>query len=330
MGKAPLLYLDSAKLNEVRAAHSTGRLAGITINPSLALKAIGENGDYARHVAELAEIVGPDCHKSYQVIGKSRQEMLHAAYKLRDAFEKYGGLGIKVPVFTADTTNKHFAEDGLKTVRQLSADGITVNVTTVQRPEQIVLAAYCGAQLISPFLGRTDDYIHALMGDRLDKEFRKSTHFDPRGERGFGDGYGNASGVHMMARGAYALSIMTRMGIRHNAKILAASTRNLDQCAEAAEFWADIITEPSEIFSFTARDEFRWPVRAEPKDFEKMWPGFLSDITEKKIEGWLQEYKEADESGGIFRLLFHPETLKGFRNFEEDGQKLTSFKRLVS
>ncbi|MBI4167988.1 MAG: hypothetical protein HY515_03460 [Candidatus Aenigmarchaeota archaeon] len=329
MQRGPELYLDSAKLDEVQKAHATGKLAGITINPSLALKAIGENGDYSRHVEQLADIVGPNCHKSYQVIGKTREEMARAAYKLRDAFEQYDGLGIKVPIFVADVNNKHLACDSLETVRQLSNDGILVNVTTVQRPEQIVLAAYCGAGLISPFLGRTDDFTHVLTGDRMDKEFKKSTYFDLRGVSGFNDGYGNVSGIHMMARGAYALYLMKQIGIQHNARLLAASTRNLQQCAEAAEFWADIITEPPEIFNITAEDTFQWHERAAPDNFERMWPGFLSDITPQKIEEWLNVY-EGGNKERIFWLLFHTETVKGYRNFAEDGERLTSFRQLVS
>ena len=46
---------------------------------------------------------------------------------------------------------------GLKATRQLSDEGIKVNVTLCFSAAQAILAAKAGASFISPFLGRLDD-----------------------------------------------------------------------------------------------------------------------------------------------------------------------------
>ncbi|HYY93997.1 MAG TPA: transaldolase family protein, partial [Pyrinomonadaceae bacterium] len=50
--------------------------------------------------------------------------------------------------------------DGLKATRQLTAEGIRVNVTLCFSAAQAILAAKVGAAYISPFLGRLDDIGH--------------------------------------------------------------------------------------------------------------------------------------------------------------------------
>src|SRR4026209_1344489 len=47
--------------------------------------------------------------------------------------------------------------DGLKATRQLSDQGIRVNVTLCFSAAQAIVAAKAGASYISPFLGRHDD-----------------------------------------------------------------------------------------------------------------------------------------------------------------------------
>jgi transaldolase len=47
--------------------------------------------------------------------------------------------------------------DGLKATRQLTDEGIKVNVTLCFSPAQAILAAKAGAAFISPFIGRLDD-----------------------------------------------------------------------------------------------------------------------------------------------------------------------------
>ncbi|HLC76569.1 MAG TPA: transaldolase family protein [archaeon] len=317
MQRGPQLYLDSAVLNEVQQAHATGRLAGVTINPSLALRAIGINGDYADHVAKIYDIVGPKCHKSYQVIGKTRDEMLRVTDKLIKSFEQYGGLGIKVGILTATPDEKRLAREGLETVRALAQQGILVNVTTVQRPEHFVLSAHLGAGLVSPFLGRTDDLIRAYMGLRSETDFKKTDYFPADGTKPFDDGYGNVSGVNMMARGIYAMRLLKTP---HTARTLAASIRNKEQTQEAYREGADILTSSSDTFMETAGSDFHWHEQSALT---------FNDITGQDVERWLEIYENGSPEE-VYALLFHPKTVEGFVKFAEDGERLVSFKRLVS
>ena len=47
--------------------------------------------------------------------------------------------------------------EGLKAVKQLTAEGIKTNVTLIFSPSQALLAAKAGATFVSPFIGRLDD-----------------------------------------------------------------------------------------------------------------------------------------------------------------------------
>jgi transaldolase len=54
---------------------------------------------------------------------------------------------VKVPLIT----------EGLRAVRDLTAEGIRTNVTLCFSPVQALLAAKAGATYVSPFVGRLDD-----------------------------------------------------------------------------------------------------------------------------------------------------------------------------
>ena len=47
--------------------------------------------------------------------------------------------------------------EGLKAVKELTAEGIKTNVTLIFNANQALLAARAGATYVSPFLGRLDD-----------------------------------------------------------------------------------------------------------------------------------------------------------------------------
>jgi transaldolase len=62
-------------------------------------------------------------------------------------------------------------KEGLRATRQLSNDGIKVNVTLCFSAAQAILAAKAGASFISPFIGRLDDIGEnglVLLGDIIE------------------------------------------------------------------------------------------------------------------------------------------------------------------
>ena len=134
-------FIDTANVEEIRAAAALGMIAGVTTNPSLIAK---EGKDFVSVVREIATIV--DGPISAEVISLSADEMVEEAKSL---VEKIGtpNLVIKIPM----------CEEGLKATARLSALGIKTNVTLIFSVAQALLAARAGATYVSPFVGRLDD-----------------------------------------------------------------------------------------------------------------------------------------------------------------------------
>jgi len=133
-------FLDTANLNEIREAASIGILDGVTTNPSLVAKE--GNVDFKQHIAAICEIVqGP---VSAEVTSQDIEGMVREG---REYSKIAPNVVVKCPL----------TRDGLKATRQLSSEGIKVNVTLCFSTAQAILAAKAGASFISPFLGRLDD-----------------------------------------------------------------------------------------------------------------------------------------------------------------------------
>jgi len=133
-------FLDTASLIEIREAASFGLADGVTTNPSLIAKE--GNVDFKQHIAAICEIVqGP---VSAEVTSPDTEGMLREG---RDYSKIAPNVVVKCPL----------TREGLKATRQLSNEGIKVNVTLCFSAAQAILAAKAGALFISPFLGRLDD-----------------------------------------------------------------------------------------------------------------------------------------------------------------------------
>src|SRR3954466_16310825 len=105
-------FLDTANLNEIREGAALGLVDGVTTNPSLVAK---EGGiDFKQHVAAICEIVAGDV--------SAEVTSLDLAGMLREARE-YAAIAKNVVVKCPLT------RDGLKATRQLTSEGIRVNVT---------------------------------------------------------------------------------------------------------------------------------------------------------------------------------------------------------
>lgn len=133
-------FLDTANLKEIREAAAIGIADGVTTNPSL----IAKEGDvdFKQHIAAICEIVnGP---VSAECTSEDTAGMLREG---REYTKIAPNVVIKCPL----------TRDGLKATKQLSSEGIKVNVTLCFSAAQAILAAKAGASFISPFLGRLDD-----------------------------------------------------------------------------------------------------------------------------------------------------------------------------
>lgn len=132
-------FIDTANVEDIKAAHALGVIAGVTTNPSLIAK---EGRVFEEVVKEITEIV--DGPISAEVISLESEGMIKEA---RELVKIHKNIVVKVPI----------TEEGLKAVSILSKEGIKTNVTLIFSANQALLAARAGATYVSPFLGRIDD-----------------------------------------------------------------------------------------------------------------------------------------------------------------------------
>ncbi|MEI6756278.1 MAG: fructose-6-phosphate aldolase [Chlorobium sp.] len=140
-------FIDTANLDEILAARELGLLDGVTTNPSLIAKIVGDSSnftyrDFKDHIARICDIV--DGPVSAEVTCLNAEEMIVEGEELAAIHEN---VVIKCPL----TIN------GLKAIRHFSEQGIPTNATLVFSPNQALLAAKAGASYVSPFVGRLDD-----------------------------------------------------------------------------------------------------------------------------------------------------------------------------
>lgn len=139
-------FVDTADVAEIRELASTGLLDGVTTNPSLVAKT---GRDFFELLREICKIVpGP---VSAEVTALDHATMATEGRRLAKVADN---IVVKVPL----------TPDGLKACRELTNEGIRVNVTLCFSPAQALLAAKAGAAYISPFVGRLDDIAEDGLG----------------------------------------------------------------------------------------------------------------------------------------------------------------------
>lgn len=132
-------FIDTANVEQIKAAAAMGVLDGVTTNPSLAAK---EAAPYRDLLAEICRIVpGP---VSAEVLATDYDGMMKEAHELARIADN---IVVKIPTIL----------EGLKAIKSLSSEGIQTNATLVFSPSQALLVAKAGASFVSPFIGRLDD-----------------------------------------------------------------------------------------------------------------------------------------------------------------------------
>jgi transaldolase len=133
------LFVDTGNVKEVESLAALGILDGVTTNPTLLSK---EPGNYRDTLKRICQIVkGP---VSGEVVATDFAGMLREAHDLA-AIDEH--IVVKVPL----------TREGIKACKELSGEGLRVNVTLVFSAAQALLAAKAGAIFVSPFIGRLDD-----------------------------------------------------------------------------------------------------------------------------------------------------------------------------
>ena len=186
------LFIDTANIDEIRTAAGWGILDGVTTNPTH----IAKSGRPFEDV--LLEIFGiVDGPISVETVSLDAEAIV-AEGRAIARFHK--NAVVKVPVMI----------EGLKAVKQLSAEKIPTNVTLCFTAVQAYLAAKAGATYISPFIHRKE-----LAGD---------------------------DGIELIRE---IRAIYDRYG--YTTKILAASIRTAREVLECLLVGADVATMPFDI-----------------------------------------------------------------------------------
>ncbi len=137
------LFLDTANVEEIKAADKTGLIDGVTTNPSLVAKEGKSPDDLYKSIIDLGI-----SDVSMEVMG-DRDEMRDQAMQLYTVYKE--AATIKLPMNV----------EGLQVCQDLNELGIRTNVTLIFNAAQAVLAAKAGATYVSPFVGRIDDQGYA-------------------------------------------------------------------------------------------------------------------------------------------------------------------------
>ncbi len=137
-------FIDTADLNDIKAASEWGILSGVTTNPSLYAKTGGKLADFEPHMVKICEIVGESVPVSAESQAKTTEGMIEEGRRLAALAPN---IVVKLPI----------CEESLPATHQLASEGIRVNMTLVFSAPQALLAARAGARYISPFVGRFDD-----------------------------------------------------------------------------------------------------------------------------------------------------------------------------
>ena len=139
------LFIDTADVAQIREAYSWGIVDGVTTNPTHVMKSGRKPDEVYREILDIVD--GP---VSLETIATDAPSIVKEGRALANLHKN---VVVKVPVI----------REGLKAVKELSADGIKTNVTLNFSPIQALLAAKCGATYISPFVGRLDAVGHIGM-----------------------------------------------------------------------------------------------------------------------------------------------------------------------
>lgn len=134
-------FIDTAKVEEIKAANDMGIICGVTTNPSLIAK---EGRDFNEVIREITTIVDGPISGEVKATTTDAEGMIAEG---REIAKIHPNMVVKIPM----------TGEGLKAVKVLSAEGIKTNVTLIFTANQALLAARAGATYVSPFLGRLDD-----------------------------------------------------------------------------------------------------------------------------------------------------------------------------
>ena len=131
------LFIDTAKVEEIREANDMGIICGVTTNPSLIAK---EGRDFNEVIREIVSIVDGPISGEVKATTTQASEMIKEG---RAIAAIHPNMVVKIPM----------TEDGLKAVKVLTAEGIKTTIRTkiiaasIRNPIHVTECALAGADI---------------------------------------------------------------------------------------------------------------------------------------------------------------------------------------
>jgi transaldolase len=133
-------FVDSANIDEIKAAFDLGIVSGVTTNPVLIRR---ENTfEIRKRVEEIRAVCDGEIFT--QVLGRSCDEMVAQGKRIW-AWDK--NITVKIPLNAA----------GIKAVSILTREGVRTCATIVYTPAQALAAAVAGASYVALFVNRSHE-----------------------------------------------------------------------------------------------------------------------------------------------------------------------------
>ncbi len=136
------LFVDTAKIEDIKKANDMGVICGVTTNPSLIAKEGGKSQEEV--LKEISDIVDGPISGEVKATTVDAEGMIAEG---REIAKLHPNMVVKIPM----------TPEGLKATKVLAKEDIKVNVTLIFTANQALLAARAGAAFVSPFMGRLDD-----------------------------------------------------------------------------------------------------------------------------------------------------------------------------
>lgn len=133
------IYVDSANMNEIKAAAELGLCDGVTTNPTLLAK---EGKGMEKVIREIAAFVKGPVHA--ETLSLKKDDILAEGRRYHGWAKN---IVVKIP----------FCTEGLQAANVFQKEGIPTNITLIFSAAQALLAAKAGATYVCPFVGRLDD-----------------------------------------------------------------------------------------------------------------------------------------------------------------------------
>ena len=141
------IFLDTGNIQDIKERYSTGMISGVTTNPTLIMKAGGNETEIYKSIAEQYPFLESI---SAEVVADDYISMIRKAL---DFYTIANNVTIKLPCTVEGLKACNF----LTNPENVDGKKITTNVTLVFSVAQAIMAAKAGATYISPFVGRCND-----------------------------------------------------------------------------------------------------------------------------------------------------------------------------